>query len=509
MDLIAAPEPRVPRFLRGRNALRWWLVPVAVLGFLFAVKPSSPDGAPPQPLDSFLTSLHSLDAERAGKVRVLHFGDSHIASDNETSFVRSYLQSRFGDGGAGLWLPWGGPRLSTQEVLYGNTYGWQRWHPSYSSPVEDTGLSLSYIQAESPGQNVWLEAAGSEFRVDYLAQPQGGAAEFLLDGAFLGQRSMSAAYSHVETATFTAPGGDALHRFEIHTLDSGPVRILGVSVEKSTPGLVYSSLGLIGARAEYLLKCRAETFEAQIAAEQPDLIVLGYGTNETSGSYLDRSAYEGALAAIIGRIRNAAPRALVVLLTPPDRGNIYPGQEERIERILQEVIAAERDVAWREGAILMDLHTAMGGAGSAERWASMRPALARPDMIHFTNDGYNLLGRYIAGGIMQLYNSGGNAEAAVLPSAVEGEGRPGEILPTLYSGLSGGAGVPASSREGYASESASAPTQIYYFLQSDGQVVVTNDLTTVDFDHGRLISGAQARCLLRGNGRPCDNAARW
>jgi lysophospholipase L1-like esterase len=116
----------------------------------------------------------------------------------------------------------------------------------------------------------------------------------------------------------------------------------------------------VGARAEYVLKCREETFAAQISAEQPDLVILGYGTNESSGSYLDENAYETALSTILSRIHRAAPSALVILLTPADRGDSRPGQAQRIQQILQEVIAAQREVAWRDGAILIDLHTAMG-----------------------------------------------------------------------------------------------------------------------------------------------------
>ena len=464
MMLNVGLRSRVPGFSRQRELVRLKVfIPALILVILFSVKWCSPDGVPPQPIDSFLLSLHSLETEHARKVRVLHFGDSHIASDNETSVVRSYLQSRFGDGGPGLWLPWGGPRLSSLNITYGNTYGWQRAHPSYSSPVEDTGLSLNYIEAESPHQSVWMEATGSEFRVDYLAQPGGGDAEFLLDGMPLGQRRMSASYPQMETATFQAPGPDAPHRFEIRTLDFGRVRILGVSVENSAPGVIYSALGLVGARAEYLLKCREETFEAQIAAEQPDLIILGYGTNETSGSYLDQNAYEAALSSIIARMRRAAPSALVVLLTPPDRGDSRPGQARRIQQILQEVIAAQRDVAWKDGAILMDLHAAMGGAGTAERWAALQPPLARPDMTHFTNEGYNLLGRYIAGGIMKLYDSGADAAVSSSPSALEGQGHPGEVLPPLYSGLIGGAILPARSRGGYSPDPSSSPAENLLF----------------------------------------------
>ena len=501
---------RIPGFLWQRELNRLMVfVPALIVGVLCSAMWSAPDGMAPQPIDSFLLSLHSLETQHARKVRVLHFGDSHIASDTESSVVRSYLQNLFGDGGPGLGLPWGGPRLSSLNITYGNTYGWQRFHPTYNSPVEDTGLSLSYIEAESPNQSAWIEATGSEFCVYFLAQPGGGDAEFLLDGMPLGQRRMSASFPQVEVARFQAPRPDAPHRFEIRTLEYGKVRILGVAVEKAAPGVIYSAMGLVGARAEYLLKCREKAFVEQISAEQPDLIILGYGTNETSGSYLDANAYETALTTIISRMHRAAPSALVVLLTPPDRGDSRLDQAQRIQRILQEVIAAQRDVAGREGVVLMDLHAAMGGAGSAERWATMQPPLARPDMTHFTNEGYNLLGRYIVGGIMKLYGSGADAADSSPPGSLEGKEHLGEVMPPLYPGMTRGAILSAGSRGESFPEPSSSPTQLFYFLMADGQVVVTNDLSMIDSRQGRVIGPEEAGCLLRGKASPCDNATRW
>jgi lysophospholipase L1-like esterase len=459
----------------------------------------------PQPVDTFVASMHSLETQRARKVRILHFGDSHIASESESSVVRSYLQKLFGDGGPGLELPWCGPRLYTANFTYGNTYGWRRYHPTYSSPVADTGLSLAYVEGESPGQRAWIEAASSEFRVYFLAQPGGGDAEFLLDGTPVGQVMMNANEPQVRVARFQALQPDAPHRFEIRTLDSGAVRILGVSVEKAAAGVTYSALGLVGARAEYLLKCREETFEAQIGAEQPDLIIMGYGTNETGGSYLLENEYDTALTSIVSRLHRAAPAALVVFLTPPDRGDSRPGQAQKVEQILQKVMTVEREVAEREGAVVIDLHAAMGGPGAAERWASMQPPLAQADMTHFTNQGYNLLGRYIVGGIMKLYSTGGTTAD---PASSMDHERAGEILPPLYPEITGGALLTARSRDVYFPPPP-ASAQIFYFLKANGQVIVTNDLTTVDYGQGRLISPEEAGCLLRRKATPCDNATRW
>jgi len=501
---------RVPGFSWQRELNRLTvLFPVLIVGVLGSAMWCAPDGMSPQPIDSFILSLHSLQAQHARKVRVLHFGDSHIASDTESSVVRSYLRSLFGDGGPGLSLLWGGPRPPTLMIAYGNTRGWRRFHPSYNSPVEDTGLSLAYIETESPNQSAWIEATGSEFRVDYLAQPGGGDAEFLIDGMPLGQRKMRSSVPQLEVARFQAPGGDAPHRFEIRTLDYGPVRILGVSVEKAAPGVIYSALGLVGARAEYLLKCREETFVGQISAEQPDLVIMGYGTNETSGSYLDENAYDAALTSTILRIHRAAPSALVILLTPPDRGDNRPGQAQHIERIMEEIITVQREVASRDEAVLMDLHAAMGGAGAAERWAAMQPPLARPDMTHFTSEGYIRLGRYIVGGIMKLYDSGAMAGGPSPPGSIGGKEHVGEVLPPLYPALAGGAILSASSRGGFSPEPSSSSAQIFYFLKYNGQITVTNDLSTVDYSQGRLISAEEAGCMLRRQATPCDNAARW
>ena len=184
-------------------------------------------------------------------------------------------------------------------------------------------------------------------------------------------------------------------------------------------------------------------------------------------------------------------------------------QAQRIQRILQEVIAAQRDVAGREEVVLMDLHAAMGGAGSAERWATVQPPLARPDMTHFTNEGYNLLGCYIVGGIMKLYGSGVDALDSIPPRSPEGKENLGEVIPPLYPGMTRGAILSAGSRGGSYPEPSSSPTQIYYFLMPDGQVVVTNDLSMIDSRQGRVIGPEEAGCLLRGKASPCDNATRW
>jgi len=65
---------QVPGFLRQRGLIRLMVyIPALIIGVLCTAKWCSPDGASPQPIDSFVFSLHSLETQHARKVRVLHF----------------------------------------------------------------------------------------------------------------------------------------------------------------------------------------------------------------------------------------------------------------------------------------------------------------------------------------------------------------------------------------------------------------------------------------------------
>ena len=85
-------------------------------------------------------------------------------------------------------------------------------------------------------------------------------------------------------------------------------------------------------------------------------------------------------------------------------------------------------------------HTAMGGAGSVEHWAALQPPLAQRDLTHFTNEGYNLLGRYIAGGIMKPYDSG---PESMRSASLERDAHEGDLLPPLFSEIKGSGALSA------------------------------------------------------------------
>ena len=172
----------------------------------------------------------------------------------------------------------------------------------------------------------------------------------------------------------------------------GLVRLLSVTLEDAGNGVVYSPLGVIGARAENLLHLDEEFFARQIAWEDPDLVVLAFGTNEASGAGVDETLHAARIGEVVDRIRRATPGASILLVGPPDRGGDSDGSMATLAGITR---AMQTTSALKQTGFL-DLRAAMGGSGTASRWAETQPPLAQPDRTHFTPLGYQRLATMIA-----------------------------------------------------------------------------------------------------------------
>jgi lysophospholipase L1-like esterase len=62
----------------------------------------------------------------------------------------------------------------------------------------------------------------------------------------------------------------------------------------------------------------------------------------------------------------------------------------------QEIGRIQKQVAQLHGCHVWSMFEAMGGAGSAYRWARQNPPLMARDLIHFTVPGYQRLAQLMA-----------------------------------------------------------------------------------------------------------------
>ncbi|HET6861870.1 MAG TPA: GDSL-type esterase/lipase family protein [Pyrinomonadaceae bacterium] len=338
-------------------------------------------------LAHFYESLEQVKAgSRLEPVRVMHFGDSHIAADVLTRSIRERLQSDFGDGGPGFIVP-GNPMATKRAgVISGATEGWvvQGIGGKYSADriYGPAGINLMTTIA---GQRAWVETTSNHFEVYFVREPAGGSLEVQIDGANELQEplSLSARTTKLDYLTFDLPDSGS-HRLELRTLNNGTVRLLGIVAERISPGVRYDVFGINGARANRLLSWNGPAFNAAIKALAPDLIILGFGTNELTDGDWTSETNQSLYGEILQRLRAAAPKASILIVGPPDRADVDVGVRLRLmNESLREVATLNRAAFW-------STYDAMGGAGSMNKW--LRQGLAQADRVHFTSAGYDALG---------------------------------------------------------------------------------------------------------------------
>ena len=202
--------------------------------------------------------------------------------------------------------------------------------------------------------------------------------------------SLASGISESECIEITADIG-TVHTLEIRTNTTGRVRILGIAIEHNSAGVIYDAFGINGARASRPLRWDWKVLAASLRRRDPDLIVIAYGSNEVSDADLNLEEYRSSFTTLLRRFHQAAPRASILVIAPPDRAARIDRTRWRTIGRMRALVESQRQAAFDTGAAFYDLFSAMGRAGSIERWAMQTPRLAQPDRVHLTAAGYRLV----------------------------------------------------------------------------------------------------------------------
>jgi lysophospholipase L1-like esterase len=370
----------------------------------------------------FFESLAGLEAGRSQEdVRIVQFGDSHTAADIETAVARRALQGRFGDGGRGfvaLGKPWKG--YFQDGVRCGMSSGWAPEHgklaKGHFSGDGLYGLAGIGVETRSHGARAWTDITTGTARAEiaYLEQPNGGSFDVFVDGvrvvriATRGERTTSA------FRTFDISEG-AAHQLEVRATGDGDVRVFGISLDRTRPGIVFDALGINGARVTTCLQWDESHWAEQLKHRSPALVVLAYGTNESTDDAMPPQTYERQLVDLLGRVARAVPSASCLLMGPPDRA-VRDGDAWTTSAKLKEIITSQRRVAEAAGCAFYDQLEAMGGEGTVAGWAQEDPPRAQKDRVHLTRDGYAQLGSSFASDMMRAY-TGWRRELGLPPTS--------------------------------------------------------------------------------------------
>ena len=353
----------------------------------------------------------------------MQFGDSHTAADYQTGPIRRALQRRFGDGGRGfvsVGRPW---KAYTQEgVQLNGMTGWspERGRFAKGKFVGDGcyGLLGVSIATSQRGARAYSDLTAQAGRIElaYLEAPRGGSLDLLVDGARV--QRIKTAGTEPRSAYVSFEVAEGPHRLELSAVGDGTVRVFGVALDRPKVGLTLDALGVNGARAGDLLRLSEEHFTGELRHRDPSLVVLAYGTNESSDD-VPMEVYERQLVEVLGRVARAVPGASCLLLGPPDRATKHrvvvpsetPGGASSLQTVwttvprLLEIADMERKVAAAAGCGFFSQLDAMGGPGTIAGWAVEAPPRAMLDRTHLSRQGYTELGEAFAGELLHAYDA--------------------------------------------------------------------------------------------------------
>jgi lysophospholipase L1-like esterase len=399
--------------------------------------------APPGTLDALFRAFDAAERrDPNGRVLAVFFGDSHTAGDAITSRLRVTWQERFGDGGRGL-VAAGRPKARhyyQRDVRYGASGTWRSAIGGTKDP-EPFGIAGLRVYGDKKGAQLWVETCAdckagrtvSQFEILYQAAPDRGVLRYRVDEGPWLQLAMKTAPiepPHPGRQVVTVPDGP--HRLTLEHGGGGTIDLYGVVMERSKPGVIVDSLGVVGRRLVSLRSWDWSVIGEQLSTRDPRLVVLQYGTNESEEIGLDLDALARAYDDTIARIRAAAPGASILILGPPDIGvreagaacdrppprggarpardagvdaGVIPECEWRTPGVLREIIAVEHAAAVRNKVAFFDTFAAMGGADRMDVWFNSEPKLAFKDRVHLTELGSQLWADELSKAVLAAYAS--------------------------------------------------------------------------------------------------------
>lgn len=213
----------------------------------------------------------------------------------------------------------------------------------------------------------------------------------------------------------------------------GTLRLHGLALGSQPRSLLQLDVfGYPGATAAGWARLQPDALRNWFPADPYDLVVMAYGTNEGNVHPFDAAVYRQMATAAVANLRAAFPAAACVLIGPGDRGVLVRRSQKargskaaqaaaarrakaaqpaaallRYSRIHEEIAAVQQEIARSAGCAFWSPLDAMGGPGSAYRWA--KQGLMAPDLLHFTVKGYQQLAQAFAA-------AAGWTPATVLPA---------------------------------------------------------------------------------------------
>lgn len=351
----------------------------------------------------FLQKFEELNARGKGEINIVHIGGSHVQADWFTNAYRQYFYQfeRGLTGSRGFVFPY-----KMAHTNSGSTYKFEsssNWTTCRNvRNVNNCKLGLGGISITTTDTLANLkfsfknnEIIKYDFKSLKLLHPfDSGEFSFRFDTTLvLGLKHYpDSGYSLVVFK-------HAIDSFNLEFFKSDSLQthftVWGFILETDEPGINIHNIGINGASIPSFLN--TSEFFVQLPMIHPDLVVIGLGINDAHSTDFSDSVYIHNYNVLVTKIKESCPNAAIILLTNNDS---YLSRKKvnkngiLVEKAIYKIAQENHLAVWNQFQI-------MGGIKSMLIWQKHK--LAQKDKVHFTKQGYEIIGNLLFNAIINDY----------------------------------------------------------------------------------------------------------
>ena len=362
---------------------------------------------------SFETLFNKMDAvlyEGTGNLRIMHIGGSHVQAGTLTRQLRNDLLALGEDldGGRGMVFPFSAAKTNNPSSFRTRFEGgWTATRNVSRTPDKRLGLtgmaisssdSTAFVRIVLKARNsTSMDPSFSFDKVDVLGYSSDGGRSPLI--ILESGDTLRGIRDDVRSIwSFNLPGSRDSVTVAVGK-GSGELTLTGIFLDNSKPGISVSGIGVNGAALTSYLRC--EDFERDLRTVNPDLVIFAIGINDAAGKDFSKQEFIRRYKSLVARIRSVNPGCALLFVTNNDSFKRVRRRVYSVNRNGLEVEDAFFTLGADCGAGVWDFFDIMGGLGSMEDWE--KAGLAKKDKIHFTEEGYAVVGDLLFNVLMAKY----------------------------------------------------------------------------------------------------------
>lgn len=361
-------------------------------------------------MERFFQKMDSVVFWGQGNLNIMHIGGSHVQAGSFTQQFRDDLLGVAPDmiGGQYFVFPFSaGGTNNPSHYMVRYTGSWQYCRNAVRKETDkrmglagaaitttDADASVSIVSRE---RNAMPDAPSFVFdkvTVIGFSETEDTAPVVSVDGVMI-QGDYD---ENMSTYKFTLP------RFTDSVcvcFDSvpGEFTITGILLESGMPGINVHGVGVNGASVPSYLRC--DDFERDLALIKPDLIIFGIGINDAFEKSFDKEVFKSNYAELIEIIRRVNPDCALLFMSNNDSFRKVKKNKYQVNTNGLLVELAVNEMGERYNAAVWDQFDIMGGLKSMQQWQNA--GLAQKDKVHFTKEGYLLMGDLLYNALIERY----------------------------------------------------------------------------------------------------------